>query len=237
MGFYSVRWYKNGEQFYSFVPKNTPQVKVDHHLRGVTVELTQSDEHRVTLRELRLDSDGVYRCEVMSEAPTFQTSFASSNMTVVVMPEAPVLKGLRGVYRVGDILNVTCTARDAFPHATLTFHVNGRLVHPGSGRVQELPTTEGTYPGVYSSTSRLVLPLSEHHAPTLSLVCYAHVLSLSVPIEASIKVEPPRTPILSFFNAAGSGPGAPYLASLLLGICLTHRLLLPCLLLSCTSTS
>lgn len=38
-GFYSVRWYKNGEQFYSFVPKNTPQVKVDHHLQGVSVEV------------------------------------------------------------------------------------------------------------------------------------------------------------------------------------------------------
>ncbi|KAG7165836.1 putative cell adhesion molecule 3-like [Homarus americanus] len=37
-GFYSVRWYKNDEQFYSFVPKNKPQVKVDHNINGVNVE-------------------------------------------------------------------------------------------------------------------------------------------------------------------------------------------------------
>lgn len=38
-GFYSVRWYKNDEQFYSFVPKNKPRVKVDHHIRGVSVKV------------------------------------------------------------------------------------------------------------------------------------------------------------------------------------------------------
>lgn len=39
-GFYSVRWYKNEEQFYSYVPKNKPQVKVDHDIEGVNVEVS-----------------------------------------------------------------------------------------------------------------------------------------------------------------------------------------------------
>ncbi|XP_069191131.1 uncharacterized protein [Procambarus clarkii] len=229
-GFYSVRWYKNNEQFYSFVPKNYPQDKVDHNLRGVKVELSESDEHVVTLRELRMDSEGAYRCEVMSESPTFQTSLASKNLTVVVLPEAPVLTGLRGGYRVGDTLNVTCTARNARPAATLSFYVNSKLVHPGSGRVQEFPATDGSYPGVYSSRSRLVLPLSERHAPTLTLTCYAHVLNLSSKIAAALEVEPPRGPILSFFNAGG-GPGTSCLTFLVLVACFTHLLLLPYLLL------
>ncbi|XP_071527872.1 uncharacterized protein [Panulirus ornatus] len=203
-GFYSVRWYKNGEQFYSFVPKNTPQVKVDHHLQGVTVELSHSNEHVVTLQELRMDSEGVYRCEVMSEAPTFQTSFASKNLTIVVMPEAPVLQGLQRSYRVGDTLNVTCSARDARPPATISFRVDGKLVHPGSGRVQELATTKGSYEGVCNTMSRLVLPLSERHVPSIRLVCKAQVRTLPTEIAATLSVDQPRTPILSFFNQGGS---------------------------------
>lgn len=47
------------------------------------LQLSESNEYVVTLRKIDLASQGIYRCEVMSEAPTFQTSFASANLTVV----------------------------------------------------------------------------------------------------------------------------------------------------------
>nr|XP_045588302.1 uncharacterized protein LOC123750227 isoform X1 [Procambarus clarkii] len=200
-GFYSVRWYKNADQFYSYVPKNEPQDKVDHRLAGVSVVLSRSDEYKVTLRELRLDSEGVYRCEVMTESPTFETSFASENLTVVVLPEAPQVEGLRESYTVGDTLNVTCTARDARPPATLAFHVNDRHVPAGTGAVA-VSTTEGSYPGVYTTTARLLLPLGRHHIPAIALLCRSTVLSIADQTALTAQVH--HQPILSFFNTGGS---------------------------------
>ncbi|MPD06871.1 Carcinoembryonic antigen-related cell adhesion molecule 5 [Portunus trituberculatus] len=40
------------------------------------------------------------------------------------MPDAPTLAGLRSSYRVGEMLNVTCTAYDSRPPARLTFFMN-----------------------------------------------------------------------------------------------------------------
>ncbi|XP_071527854.1 uncharacterized protein [Panulirus ornatus] len=206
-GFYSVRWYKNGEQFYSYVPKNMPQVKVDHHLPGVRVMLSHSNEKVVTLGEVRMDSEGVYRCEVMSEAPKFETAFASSNLTVVVMPERPRMAGLRDLYTVGDLLNLTCTARDARPSALLSFLVNGVAVPPRSGHVWGVSSTEGSYGGVYTSSSRLLLPLGERHVPSVMVQCRAQVLSLFTHTNLTALVRHPPSPILSFFNTgAAAGP-------------------------------
>ncbi|XP_063843425.1 uncharacterized protein LOC135090536 isoform X2 [Scylla paramamosain] len=214
-GFYSVRWYKNDEQFYSYVPKNKPQVKVDHHIEGVSVELSQSDERVVTLRELRLDSEGVYRCEVMSESPYFESSFASSNLTVVAMPDAPTLGGLRSSYRVGEMLNVTCTAYDSRPPARLTFFMNREAVTPESGRVRTLAPREGRYLGVYDTTAVLERPIGRRLVPSLSLVCRAEVLSLSTQVEANVEVHEHSGSAPLFLLNTGSGL-SPALPALLL---------------------
>lgn len=215
-GFYSVRWYKNDEQFYSYVPKNKPQVKVDHHLAGVQVELPQSDERVVSLRELRLDSEGVYRCEVMSESPYFESSFASSNLTVVAMPDAPTMVGLRPSYRVGETLNVTCTARDARPPANVTFFMNGEQLTAGSGRVKTLPIREGSRPGLYDTTAVLQRPLGRRLVPSLSLVCQAQVDSLTAKVEANVEVHGHSgSAPLSLLNT-GSGPSPSFPVLLLL---------------------
>lgn len=214
-GFYSVRWYKNDEQFYSYVPKNKPQVKVDHHIEGVSVELSESDERVVKLRELRLDSEGVYRCEVMSESPYFESSFASSNLTVVAMPAAPTLGGLRASYRVGETLNVTCTARDARPPARIIFLMNTESVTADSGRVRTLPPRDGNYRGVYDTTAVLERPVGRRLVPSLKLVCRAVVLSLSTQVEANVEVNEHSGSAPLFLLNTGSGL-TPALPALLL---------------------
>lgn len=201
--FYSVRWYMDDEQFYSFILGNKPE-KVDHNLPGIYVALRYSDQTVVTLSEVTPAAEGKYRCEVMSEAPFFQTSFASANLTVVDLPDDPEIYGVKDRYRVGDTLNVSCTARNSRPPAALFFHVNGRRVHPDSGRVRELGVAEGSYREVYTTTSQLILPLSNRHAPTLTLTCHAHVLSTSVETSTVTQVDPARTTMLSFFNTGVS---------------------------------
>ena len=50
---------------------------------GVKVDKTQSDERKVTLRRLTIESTGRYRCEVSTEAPSFATVSAYNDMFVV----------------------------------------------------------------------------------------------------------------------------------------------------------
>lgn len=200
-GFYSVRWYKNDEQFYSYVPRSHPIVKVDHELEGVDVELSKSDDRVVTLRALRMDSEGNYRCEVMSEAPNFKSSIASANLTVVVVPEVPELSGLRERYVVGDEVNVTCAARDGRPPARLRFYIDNREIHPGSGRVRELPSTPGSYSGVYNSRASLRLPVRKGMVPLVSVKCAADVLGEVTEVTASLEVEEHRSLVDLLFSA------------------------------------
>ena len=92
---YSVRWYKNGKEFFSYLPGKLSPITI-HNLPGITVELTKSSMNYVTLSPLSLDSTGRYRCEVSEEGPTFATDSAYGDLLVVVVPlEGPKLIGAR----------------------------------------------------------------------------------------------------------------------------------------------
>ncbi|XP_047469575.1 uncharacterized protein LOC125025595 [Penaeus chinensis] len=174
--------------------------------------LSKSNEYIVTLRKIDLVSEGVYRCEVMSEAPTFQTSFASANLTVVEMPGAPQIIGMQESYTVGETLRLNCTVPDSRPPARISFSVNGRLIHPGSGRITEYPRVDAGGPGhpyaLSTTRSQLTLPLGERHVPAVTVECEAQVLSLTTHASHSALVRPLST-TFSFFNAGSSLPSAP----------------------------
>ncbi|XP_042223888.1 uncharacterized protein LOC121867833 [Homarus americanus] len=222
-GFYSVRWYKNGEQFYSYVPKNSPQVKVDHHLHGVSVVLPESNQSVVTLRELRLDSEGEYGCEVMNESPTFQTSHAYNNLSVVVLPKTPMIIGLQEQYTVGDKLNVTCIVMNSRPPAHLSFRLNGEHVPVPRDHIM---TTEGSYPGVYTSAARLEVQVTQQHLPSLTVTCTYKVVTLTDQTTFTVKVN--HKPIISFFNTGVTGDPPRILLILLLLVSLLTHLLTSC---------
>ncbi|GFQ77655.1 ig-like domain-containing protein [Trichonephila clavata] len=69
---YSVKWYKNNVEFYRFLPTDRPPGQ-KYDLQGVYVDLDQSVEGYVYLKRTDLNTEGVYRCEVSAEAPSFQT--------------------------------------------------------------------------------------------------------------------------------------------------------------------
>ncbi|GAB0095411.1 Immunoglobulin-like domain [Sergentomyia squamirostris] len=79
---YSVKWYKDGNEFYRYVPRDMPPVLI-FQLPGVSVDLHNSTDTLVVLQSVNLSASGRYRCEVSAEAPSFQTVSDHGDMIVV----------------------------------------------------------------------------------------------------------------------------------------------------------
>ncbi|XP_049790051.1 uncharacterized protein LOC126195466 [Schistocerca nitens] len=122
---YSVKWYKDGREFYRFVPRDTPPAQI-FQLPGVVVDMNNSTASQVELKDVTLSSSGRYRCEVSGEAPSFQTVSEHGDMTVVALPdEGPRITGGRPRYQVGDTVRVNCTSGRSKPAAQLAWFING----------------------------------------------------------------------------------------------------------------
>ncbi|XP_063230898.1 cell adhesion molecule 3-like [Bacillus rossius redtenbacheri] len=121
---YSVKWYKDGEEFYRFVPEESPQKQV-FHLAGVNVDTESSAENQVKLMSVNLNSTGRYRCEVSTEGPPFETVSEHSDMAVFVLPKGnPRITGGRARYQVGDQVRLNCTSGWSRPAARLKWFIN-----------------------------------------------------------------------------------------------------------------
>jgi len=127
---YSVKWYKSGLEFYRYIPGN--KRPMTYYVRaGVRVDKKHSDERQVTLKDLSMKSTGRYRCEVSTEAPTFETVSSYGDMIVVVLPErGPRISGGRERYDVGDLVDVNCTSSNSKPAAQLQWLVNDQPADP-----------------------------------------------------------------------------------------------------------
>ncbi|KAG1674782.1 hypothetical protein GQR58_014983 [Nymphon striatum] len=122
---YSVKWYKDREEFYRYIPKESPQQKV-FDTDGITVDLRESSMATVSLTNVGLKSSGAYKCEVSADAPDFQTKFSVKDMDVYVLPESgPKIIGGKRRYLIGDHVNVTCTSGKSKPPAVLNWLING----------------------------------------------------------------------------------------------------------------
>ncbi|XP_046387585.1 kin of IRRE-like protein 2 [Ischnura elegans] len=122
---YSVKWYKDGNEFYRYLPRDMPPAQV-FPLPGVAIDILNSTESTVVLSSVNLSSTGRYRCEVSAEAPSFQTVSDHGDMVVVALPEeGPRITGGRPRYQAGDIVRVNCTSGRSKPAAQLMWFING----------------------------------------------------------------------------------------------------------------
>ncbi|XP_039284268.1 uncharacterized protein LOC111056050 isoform X2 [Nilaparvata lugens] len=142
---YSVKWYKDGHEFFRYIPKDYPSTQT-FLLPGVKVDRRHSNESQVLLTDLTLSSTGRYRCEVSAEAPSFQTVSEHGDMVTVALPnEGPVITGGRPRYQVGDKVRVNCTSGLSKPPAHLTWFINGEQVNSSflRGPFKSYPEEEG----------------------------------------------------------------------------------------------
>ncbi|KAJ9585522.1 hypothetical protein L9F63_002688, partial [Diploptera punctata] len=125
MNLYSVKWYKDGFEFFRYMPDYDPRSQALKS-SGITVDLQKSDMNQVTLINLQFNHTGNYKCEVSTEAPDFKTVAQHANMTVMAYPtEDPKVEGVLSTYSLGDYVYANCTSGKSSPPAILTWHING----------------------------------------------------------------------------------------------------------------
>ena len=56
---YSIRWYRNGHEFYRYIPSDNPSTTIFNG-NGINVDKSQSSEEEILLRSVDLDTTGLY---------------------------------------------------------------------------------------------------------------------------------------------------------------------------------
>ncbi|KAI8125990.1 hypothetical protein CVS40_4074 [Lucilia cuprina] len=159
---YSVKWYKDGNEFYRYVPRDMPPAQT-FLLPGVSVDVHNSSDAVVTLREVNLQSAGRFRCEVSGEAPSFQTVTEHGDMVVVSLPDQgpPKISGGRPRYQIGDWVRINCTAGRSKPAVQLSWFVNGDAAEPHT--LRKYDTIISGREGLETSVLGLQFRVEQHH--------------------------------------------------------------------------
>lgn len=176
---YSVKWYKDGNEFYRYVPRDMPPAQT-FLLPGVSVELHNSSDAIVTLRNVNLQSAGRFRCEVSGEAPSFQTVTEHGDMVVVSLPDQgpPKISGARPRYQIGDWVRINCTVGRSKPAVELSWFVNGEPAEPRT--LRKYPSVLSGREGLETSTLGLQFRVEQHHFRNtdMKLKCVASLSTL-----------------------------------------------------------
>merc|ERR1712226_1008573 len=154
-------------EFYRYIPGNDKPMT--YYFRpGVKVDKPKSDERKVTLKALTIESTGRYRCEVSTEAPSFATVSNFNDMYVVVLPkDGPKITGGKDRYSVGDTVNVNCTSKESKPAADIQWIVNGKPADNKSliiyDLIKEPPHQYDELKALYTSTVGLKFVVQRSH--------------------------------------------------------------------------
>ncbi|KAF6206642.1 hypothetical protein GE061_017878 [Apolygus lucorum] len=134
---YAVKWYKENEEFYRYVPRNRPQ-HIAYEVEGIRVNLEQSNPTQVSLRSVNLKSSGTYKCEVSAEAPSFSSASKEAKMEVIYFPSQPpyITGNSKETYFVGDELKMNCSSPKSYPAPNLDWYINDVKVPEIGGSLQ-----------------------------------------------------------------------------------------------------
>ncbi|KAG5894769.1 hypothetical protein JTB14_005205 [Gonioctena quinquepunctata] len=175
---YAVKWYKDNEEFYKFVPKARPQASW-YQVEGVHIDMTKSDSRKVVIHPVSWKTTGLFRCEVSAEAPSFASAQGEAKMEVGELPtENPEITGVEEDYQIGDEINLNCTSGMSHPASILHWYINEQQIQKPEALIQ-FPA-EHHQNGLVSSVLGLTFRLSSHHfrGGSMRVKCVASMMPM-----------------------------------------------------------
>ncbi|XP_011304911.1 uncharacterized protein [Fopius arisanus] len=204
---YSVKWYKDGHEFFRYIPGNHPRIQTFTQ-PGVNLDKMSSRENAIRLMDVSFASTGQYKCEVSTEGPAFATAFRTGNLTVISLPKrGPEITGLSSHYAVGENVTANCSAWPSIPRADLHWTINGILVPPEHTIVY--PSSYPVPSGGVPNTLGLRLEAEERHFVNgiVAIRCLASVGSHQKESERHVQMAHVNNQRLSAGDLRGSARG------------------------------
>ncbi|CAN8026664.1 unnamed protein product, partial [Ixodes persulcatus] len=140
------------------------------------VQVAESDQSSVLLEQLTLSAEGTYRCEVTTEAPSFEVVASEGILNVTALPkEGPKIRGAQTHYNIGDTVDIGCVSLGSRPVVNYRWYLNALPAEPTNFEISNLATP--TDDGLESSVSRLRFKISEDRFfnGTVSIKCVASI--------------------------------------------------------------
>ncbi|VVC39311.1 Immunoglobulin-like domain,Immunoglobulin-like fold,CD80-like, immunoglobulin C2-set [Cinara cedri] len=155
---YSIKWYFGDQEFYRFVPKESPPTRVFPLSGTTTVDISESDDHQVLLTNLPRDMSGHYKCEVSADGPLFHTQIKESFITIIEEPPSqPLMFAGKLKYSKDEPVRINCTSYSASPATNLTWFINNKKVNNSTKYVKTTSWVLNETEGLQTSKSRLEL--------------------------------------------------------------------------------
>uniref|UniRef100_A0A182VYN7 Ig-like domain-containing protein n=1 Tax=Anopheles minimus TaxID=112268 RepID=A0A182VYN7_9DIPT len=176
---YSIKWYKDNEEFYRYVPSASQPIK-SYKIEGIRVDPNHSDGTKVLLRSLTLKSSGVYRCEISAEAPSFDSVQGEGRMDVIggllfVLPSngPHISDSDRKSYQNGETMELNCTSGRSYPASNLQWYLNDVLV-TDPNNIIHYPSVQNPH-GLISTFLGLSMVVNHRHYidGTIRIKCVA----------------------------------------------------------------
>ncbi|XP_045125754.1 uncharacterized protein LOC123513014 [Portunus trituberculatus] len=171
---YSVKWFKDDEEFYRYVPRDTPPYHIFPR-GGVTLDEENSQPGRLVLKQVGFNTSGQYRCEVSAEGPDFNTVTGRGSLLVIEPPTSgPVITGGKSRYHVNDTVDLVCTSSPSRPPTHLSWRINGR---PAPQNIISRERPYMSKDGLLTQISRLVFVARPYHFQrgVLRVKCVAEI--------------------------------------------------------------
>ncbi|CAH0556607.1 unnamed protein product [Brassicogethes aeneus] len=199
---YSIKWYRNDEEFYRFVPKESPPFRA-FPLKYVNVDISRSGPNDVTLRGVRRELSGNYKCEVSADAPLFHTEIQGAHMLVAELPSTnPVMNIEPNKVEIGKKIKARCYSPGSDPAANLTWYINDEEVKRYSESVKKFPLEIELDQalGLQSSRSRIEITTNRSHfvMGVMTIRCEASIYTLwRLSVEEIVRDDSPQlAPVL-----------------------------------------
>nr|XP_023026619.1 uncharacterized protein LOC111514591 isoform X2 [Leptinotarsa decemlineata] len=202
---YTIKWYRNDEEFYRFVPKESPPSQT-FDVPNINVDMHKSNTREVTLTNVERDTAGEFKCEVTADAPLFHTDIRMAKLLVAEIPEdGPVLKVEIQKITPGAELKANCTTPGSYPAMNVSWYINDIEMRSSFDvHIQKSIVHFDALPGLETVQSTIIARTTPDlfKNSKLKLRCLATMFTLYTSSrEAEIQEDAPKLALIMVQNA------------------------------------